>query len=108
MFTAIDPNGESNMTDIVILEGARTAIGTFGGALASAAPIDLATVASEAAIRRSGVALASPAVLTAGLVHLDQSAAKQYSRPAPPVPARLSCEHPRDAWAEFHDVLPPP
>ncbi|GGH39036.1 acetyl-CoA C-acetyltransferase [Cribrihabitans marinus] len=43
------------MTDIVILDGARTAIGTFGGALASTAPIDLATVATEAALARSGV-----------------------------------------------------
>ncbi len=43
------------MTDIVILDGARTAIGTFGGALAGTAPIDLATVASEAALERSGV-----------------------------------------------------
>ena len=43
------------MTDIVILDGARTAIGTFGGALASTAPIDLATVAAEAALERSGV-----------------------------------------------------
>ena len=44
------------MTDIVILDGARTAIGTFGGALANTAPIDLATVASKAAMERSGVA----------------------------------------------------
>lgn len=43
------------MTDIVILDGARTAIGTFGGALASTAPIDLATVATQAALDRSGV-----------------------------------------------------
>ena len=43
------------MTDVVILDGARTAIGTFGGALASTAPIDLATVATEAALERSGV-----------------------------------------------------
>ncbi len=43
------------MTDIVILDGARTAIGTFGGALANTAPIDLATVASKAALERSGV-----------------------------------------------------
>jgi len=42
--------------DIVILGGARTAIGTFGGALAGIAPIDLATVASRAAIERSGLA----------------------------------------------------
>lgn len=43
------------MTDIVILDGARTAIGTFGGTLAGIAPIDLATVVSEAALERSGV-----------------------------------------------------
>lgn len=44
------------MTDIVLLDGARTAIGTFGGSLANTAPIDLATAASKAAIERSGVA----------------------------------------------------
>lgn len=43
------------MTDIVILDGARTAIGTFGGALANTAPIDLATTVSKAAMERSGV-----------------------------------------------------
>ena len=43
------------MTDIVILDGARTAIGTFGGALANTSPIDLATTASKAAMERSGV-----------------------------------------------------
>ena len=43
------------MTDIVILSGARTAIGTFGGALSGFAPIDLATHASKAAIERAGI-----------------------------------------------------
>ena len=43
------------MTDIVILGGARTAIGTFGGALAGTAPIDLGTVAAKAALERAGV-----------------------------------------------------
>ena len=44
------------MTDeIVILSGARTAIGTFGGSLAGMAPIDTATVASKAALERAGV-----------------------------------------------------
>ena len=42
--------------EIVILDGARTAIGTFGGALAATPPIDLATVASKAALDRAGVA----------------------------------------------------
>ena len=44
------------MTDIVILGGARTAIGTFGGSLASVPPIELGTIASKAALTRSGVA----------------------------------------------------
>jgi len=43
------------MTDIVILSGARTAIGTFGGALSGFAPIDLAAHASRAAITRAGI-----------------------------------------------------
>ncbi len=41
--------------DIVILDGARTAIGTFGGALAATPPIDLASTASKAALKRAGV-----------------------------------------------------
>ena len=43
------------MTDIVILDGARTAIGTFGGALVNTPPIELGTVAAKAALERSGV-----------------------------------------------------
>ena len=43
------------MTDIVILDGARTAIGTFGGSLAAIPPIELGTVAAKAALERSGV-----------------------------------------------------
>ncbi|SHH45503.1 acetyl-CoA C-acyltransferase family protein [Cognatishimia maritima] len=43
------------MTDIVILGGARTAIGAFGGSLAGVTPIDLGTVAAKAAIKRAGV-----------------------------------------------------
>ena len=43
------------MTDIVILDGARTAIGTFGGSLAATAPIDLGATAARAAMERSGV-----------------------------------------------------
>ena len=41
--------------DIVILDGARTAIGTFGGALAATPPIDLGATAAKAAMERSGV-----------------------------------------------------
>lgn len=41
--------------DIVILSGARTAIGTFGGSLAAIPPIDLATAAAKAALERGNV-----------------------------------------------------
>ncbi|MBD3625066.1 MAG: acetyl-CoA C-acyltransferase, partial [Rhodobacteraceae bacterium] len=41
--------------DIVILNGARTAIGTFGGALAGTPPIALARTVTEAAMQRAGV-----------------------------------------------------
>ncbi|SEP63478.1 acetyl-CoA C-acetyltransferase [Loktanella sp. DSM 29012] len=43
------------MSEIVILGGARTAIGTFGGALAGTPPITLGAIASRAALDRSGV-----------------------------------------------------
>ncbi|MGC9368570.1 MAG: acetyl-CoA C-acyltransferase family protein [Paracoccaceae bacterium] len=43
------------MSDIVILSGARTAIGTFGGSLAGTPPIELGTVAARAALQRAGV-----------------------------------------------------
>ncbi len=42
-------------TDIVILDGARTAIGTFGGSLAGTPPIALASTVARAALERSGV-----------------------------------------------------
>ena len=42
--------------EIVILSGARTAIGTFGGSLAAVPPIELATVVTRAAIERAGIA----------------------------------------------------
>jgi acetyl-CoA C-acetyltransferase len=43
------------MTDIVILSAARTAIGTFGGALASVSTTDLGAIAARAALERAGV-----------------------------------------------------
>ncbi|WP_299846704.1 acetyl-CoA C-acyltransferase family protein [uncultured Paracoccus sp.] len=43
------------MSDIVILSGARTAIGTFGGSLAATPPIDLAATVTKAAIERAGL-----------------------------------------------------
>lgn len=41
--------------DIYIVDGARTAIGTFGGSLASHTPIDLATLVTKEAMSRSKV-----------------------------------------------------
>ncbi len=43
-------------SDIVILSGARTAIGTFGGSLAAVPPITLAATVTRAALERAGVA----------------------------------------------------
>ena len=41
--------------DIVILSGARTAIGGFGGSLAGVPPIELAATVTKAAIERAGI-----------------------------------------------------
>ena len=43
------------MQDIVILSGARTAIGTFGGSLAGTPPIELGATVAKAALERAGV-----------------------------------------------------
>ncbi|SFK29222.1 acetyl-CoA C-acyltransferase family protein [Celeribacter neptunius] len=43
------------MSDIVILGGARTAIGTFGGALAGVRPADLGAHVARSALERAGV-----------------------------------------------------
>jgi acetyl-CoA C-acetyltransferase len=42
-------------TDVVILDGARTAIGTFGGSLAAIPPGQLAATVARAALERAGV-----------------------------------------------------
>ena len=41
------------MTEIHILSAARTAIGGFGGSLATLPPIDIATHAAKAALARA-------------------------------------------------------
>ena len=43
------------MSDIVILSGARTAIGTFGGSLAGTSPIEMGTIVAKAALERAGI-----------------------------------------------------
>ncbi len=46
------------ISDIVILDGVRTAIGAFSGSLASLSPAELGTVAAKEAIQRARVAAA--------------------------------------------------
>jgi acetyl-CoA C-acetyltransferase len=75
--------------DIVILGGARTAIGTFGGSLAGTPPIDLATTVTRAALERAGVAPEQVGAVTFGHVinteprdmYLSRVAAMQASIP---------------------------
>ncbi len=43
------------MNDIVILDGTRTAIGTFGGTLANVTPIEMGTTVVKAAMEKSGI-----------------------------------------------------
>lgn len=43
------------MDDIVVLSGARTAIGTFGGSLAATPPSQLGAIVAKAALERAGV-----------------------------------------------------
>lgn len=44
------------MTNVVILSGARTAIGSFGGSLSKVSPIDMSTATIQASLNRAGVA----------------------------------------------------
>ncbi|MCW1382414.1 acetyl-CoA C-acyltransferase family protein [Novosphingobium sp. KCTC 2891] len=45
----------TTLSDIYIVSGARTAIGSFGGSLASLRPAELGTIAIKAAIERAGI-----------------------------------------------------
>ena len=53
---------------MVILSGARTAIGTFGGSLAGIPPIQLAATVTRAAIERAGIAPAQVGTVVFGHV----------------------------------------
>jgi len=61
------------LSDIVILSGARTPIGSFGGALASQSPAQLGTVAATAAMQRAGVAAAKVDVAVFGHIITTRS-----------------------------------
>jgi acetyl-CoA C-acetyltransferase len=65
------------LSDIVILSAARTAIGSFGGALATCTPAELGTVAAQAAISRSGVPSSDIATSVFGHI-ITTSAADVY------------------------------
>ena len=56
------------MSDIVILSGARTAIGTFGGSLAGTTPIALGAAVAKEAMERAGVAPDQVGTVTFGHV----------------------------------------
>ena len=43
------------LDDVVILGGARTAIGSFGGALSTKAPFELGAITAQEALRPAGV-----------------------------------------------------
>jgi acetyl-CoA C-acetyltransferase len=79
------------MTDIFILSAARTAIGTFGGALSGLPPVDIATVAVKAAIDRAGLPADAVGTVVMGHVinteprdmYLSRVAAMQAACPTP-------------------------
>lgn len=72
------------LSDVVILDGVRTAIGDFGGALSSLSPAELGTVASKEAINRANV---NPA-------DIDHS-----------VFGHIICTSPQDAYLARHIAL---
>lgn len=70
------------MEDIVILGGARTAIGGFGGSLAGISPIDLGRIVSQAALSRAGVAPEQIGTVVFGTVLATEPADMYLSRRA--------------------------
>lgn len=70
------------MDDIVILGNARTAIGSFGGALASVTPIELARIVASDAMTRSGVEPAQIGHVVFGTVIATDPADMYLSRRA--------------------------
>lgn len=70
------------MDDIVILGGARTAIGSFGAGLASVPPIELARIAATEAIARAGVAPEQIGTTVFGTVLATEPADMYLSRRA--------------------------
>jgi acetyl-CoA C-acetyltransferase len=80
------------MEDVVVVSGARTAIGNFGGALKSVPVIDLGALVMKAAIQRAGlkpvagdrmVAHAPDKLKARGLIELEKAAADWDDGAAP-------------------------
>ena len=70
------------MDEIVILGGARTAIGTFGGSLAGTSAIDLGAIVAQAALDRAGVEAAQVGHVVFGHVINTEPADMYLSRRA--------------------------
>ena len=59
-----------------IIDGARTAFGTFGGALKDVSDIDLGVIATKEAIKRSGIPVADiDEIIMGNIIHTSVSAA---------------------------------
>ncbi len=68
--------------DVFVVSAARTAIGTFGGALKDSPPVDLATLVVKTALARSGVASDSVGHLAMGTVIVTEPRDLYLSRVA--------------------------
>src|ERR1035438_10103047 len=60
--------GDKRMTDIFIVAGVRTAVGTFGGALTDISPSLLIAAVAREAVRRAGVAAGEVGLAVVGQV----------------------------------------
>ena len=83
----------TNPTDIFIVAGARTAIGGFGGSLASLRPAELGTIVMKEAIARAGIAATDVQNVVVGTVVPTQPKDAYVSRVAS-VNAGVSIETP--------------
>ena len=70
------------MEDIYIVSGARTAIGSFGGSLASFRPADLGAIVMKEAIARAGIAASDVQNVVVGNVISTQPKDAYISRVA--------------------------
>ena len=72
----------TNLHDIYIISGARTAIGSFGGGLASLRPAELGTIVIKEAIARAGIAATQVQNVVIGTVVPSQPKDAYVSRMA--------------------------